>query len=427
MVKKNLGVKALFLFFFLLLNLLGVLLYLPLHFYKTVIKDGLNSPYLKLPSSSQFGTNFYLRPNKALPSSSDGQVLDNKWNTFHYRDFSLPLPLRHPEYITLPYIFSEKGEDFIGLKIISPKGDELLKFVQSKPFRFDFSRGNNKVFYLPIYEQQILAKNKEDLWAELFTRNISTDYLWAKNEKEMMAFFLDIKHQDLVLNLYVLYLRHQFFASSTQLIHYEPLRKIGIADDSSHDLGKAWKKEIWYFFSEGLVYSMTIFYNGQEQSAIRAKNEIFYNINLLPTFEASSITLYNEFQSLPYQRKIDQEGMIYLMSAWTHVTHNKQFLRQMIQFLERGKENALHLTSLYEYSLRHYGTSFSSISKEYQEREEPSAKLERKMQEELQKEINEAKNSGPDSEGNFKNEDEKVQYYLKKAKENKESNLNDEL
>ncbi len=197
----------------------------------------------------------------------------------------------------------------------------------------------------------------------------------------------------------------------------ESNRKVGVVENITTLTNKSIKEETWYFFNFGTVYPIHVRYNQFIHAAMRAKNEIFFNIQNVPSSEASSVTLYNEFQSLSFKRKTDQEGMIYLMSAWTHVNENKNFLRQMIQFLERGEQNMIYLAPLYEYALRTYGTSFSKNSEEYRGREGELAKIERKGAEELQRELREALNQGPDKEGNFKSDEEKVNYYLKKAKE----------
>lgn len=413
--KRHTGIKLFSLLIFILINLSVVFLYLPYHFYKTVLKQGLNTEYLKMEGLSYNKT--LLAPLAPLPSSSDGESLNNKWGKFHYRDFLIPLPIRHPEYITLPFIEHENGNELLGLKFKSTQGDELMTFIQEKPYRANFSRGNNKIFFMPIYEQKLLKLTPEDLWSELFSKNISSDFLWAKSPVEIAQFFLDFKHEDLVYNLYILYLRQNFFSKDIKSIRLETLRNIGIVEKEGQLKNKSIKEEKWYFFYLGTIYPMRIRYNQFQQSAIRAKNEIFLNIQVVPSSEASSVTLYNEFQALPFKRKIDQEGMIYLMSAWTHVLENKNFLRQMIQFLERGEQNALYLAPLYEYSLRTYGTSFSKTSEEFRGKEGEMAKLERKGQEELQKELRETLNQGPDKDGNFKNDQDKVNFFLKKAKE----------
>ena len=57
-----------------------------------------------------------------------------------------------------------------------------------------------------------------------------------------------------------------------------------------------------------------------------------------------------------YQSRIDQEGMIYLLATWSHIPNDKNVIREMIQFLEKGKGNLLFLQPLYNYSYKKFGS-----------------------------------------------------------------------
>lgn len=54
--------------------------------------------------------------------------------------------------------------------------------------------------------------------------------------------------------------------------------------------------------------------------------------------------------------------MIYLYSAWSHDLNNRDFVRVIILFLERGKLNLKYLKPFYEFAYRKFGSTLSSAS-----------------------------------------------------------------
>ena len=91
--------------------------------------------------------------------------------------------------------------------------------------------------------------------------------------------------------------------------------------------------------------------------------KIFITIMLMVTntaFANVSNDLNSFFKGLGYDRQIDQEGMMYLLSAWTHSPNNKDYIREMIAYLERGERTQRQLESLYAYAYSRYGETFST-------------------------------------------------------------------
>ena len=77
--------------------------------------------------------------------------------------------------------------------------------------------------------------------------------------------------------------------------------------------------------------------------------------------------------------------MLYLFAAWTHQMDDKKFLKEMIQFLERGREHKNQLKPLYKYSFERYGTSFSLKDENRKNLETAHERLKRKAEEEMKK------------------------------------------
>ena len=75
------------------------------------------------------------------------------------------------------------------------------------------------------------------------------------------------------------------------------------------------------------------------------------------------MSIYGDYRVLTYRDQIGHDGMILLMSAWSHHQDDKKFLKEMIQRLERGEDNQEQLRALYRYALERYKQTFSSKEK----------------------------------------------------------------
>jgi hypothetical protein len=115
--------------------------------------------------------------------------------------------------------------------------------------------------------------------------------------------------------------------------------------------------------------------------------------------------LYKEFKQLNFSRQVDQEGMLYLFSAWTHELNNLELLKEMIFFLERGRNNSKQLRPLYSFAMNHYGKTFTS-KKIFNVHDDPNLILQRKIEIETIERLEAASKNKPE-----------MNLYLKKAKE----------
>ena len=132
----------------------------------------------------------------------------------------------------------------------------------------------------------------------------------------------------------------------------------------------------------------------------------------------SAIPIYAQYKNISYNRRIDQQGMTYLYAAWSHDLNNREYVRVIIMFLERGKSNLKFLKPFYEYAYKRFGSNLSSGNDALMETAEE--KLKRRVKEELEEEVKkEEQKKNAQFEGNFGSPEEKIKYYLQKAKENK--------
>ena len=138
---------------------------------------------------------------------------------------------------------------------------------------------------------------------------------------------------------------------------------------------------------------------------------------IIPTNIDLAQTLYGEYRHLPFEKRKSQAGMLYLFTAWTHQLDNKKYLREMIQFLERGKEHEQQLKPLYKYGFDRYGTSFSMKIENRKNLETAHERLKRKSEEE----INKLKMGNATDEQletlDFESGAERMEFFLNEAKE----------
>lgn len=139
----------------------------------------------------------------------------------------------------------------------------------------------------------------------------------------------------------------------------------------------------------------------------------------------SSVPVYSEYRELSYNRRVDQEGMLYLFAAWSHEFKKREFLKEMIQFLERGEEKTMQLAPLYKFAYKKFGSTFSLKDKL---KEDAKSRLERKIKEELEEELRREKlNNAEIDDSRFENDEIKIEYFLDKAKEGKDSDENEDV
>ena len=217
-------------------------------------------------------------------------------------------------------------------------------------------------------------------------------------------------------------MRTEMFPQSSLKIGMLNDDKLGIIELQSKD--KKYSKELIYLRENNNIRLLELTTRKFTDPGKNYRNRVLKNISFYDSAEESSVHLYTFFRELSYSQKIDQEGMIYLYSAWSHSSHKKEFLIQMIQWLERGKGNEKQLLPLYNYSTKVYGTSFSSKD---QSIEDAKKRLERKIKEELEEEIRDAKGTVYKViDGKFESEDKQIEYFLQKAKDDDINSDDDE-
>lgn len=397
--------KKLLAFFIIFSSLLifgaGALFVSPYYFYSKILNNNFYSDWYSL-------TNFkeeYLRPQGELSIEESTLGNGNLWKQFHLIDVLIPLPVRNPFYYASPvlkYIPGEKRTE-IGLKIYDNNEREISKlyFMQNKLFPSDLN--GQKLFQLPIVKKHLKSISQEKIWKDLFTKKLGE---W------------NIPFDDMAYNLYLLHLRAKLLPDKFLSFGFVKNTKTAVIELESKN--KDYITELILTKSRGVIYSFVLISERENEES----QQIRYKLLKETQFQGGSIHLskiiYREFKALSYDRQIDQEGMLYLLSAWTHNPKNKDFLKEMIFYLERGQRTQRQLESLYKYAYSRYGKTFTTkdvagviINK--------NLRLQQNL--ELEKNANEEKlnNQVIKIEPKKLTKEEEVQLMLKKAKRNKKS------
>ncbi len=407
---------------------MNLLVSLPVHFYQEAVNKGVESEFLnlkKLPSV------FYDESQYEL-SKVDWLYEDEelRWKLFHFVNYNIPFPVRHPLYLVVPEMELDVSGTRAGYKLLNNSDNKkmMFKFMDEevKELRLDFE--SQRLFRLPIFKNFILSKSVPQIWKDIFKMSFKNDPYLDKFSVTDKLQFWNMPYQEMVYRLFILHMRMKVFPKDLIKYGFYDSNNLGIVEvvDKKTRDGKLsdYKEELIYIRSGNRYFIVRVSYVIDDKIAMTARNRILEGISLKPTTERSSNVIFNEYQTLEYKRKIDQEGMIYLYSAWSHEQERREFMEKMIQFLERGEQDKSHLHGLYQFAYSKYGTSFSKNSGMLKESQ--SEKLKRKISEELEDKIYKEKmRETIKTDGKFESNEDKIKFFLRKAKDSGEDTSED--
>lgn len=331
------------------------------------------------------------------------------WREFPIRNAKIPLPVRHPMFQTTPILEShgKKAPAEIGVAILTPNGRELSR-IHTLPMMYlpDLSQGQD-LFKLPFVRNRILKLPKDKLWKDLFSKKI-----------EVESKSLD----DMIYDLYLLHFRSKILPKKT--IGYGVLDDERVVVELDSD-DKDYRKELIMRNDNGAIYSFLIRTETNKDESMKLRAKFLDQISFVPNDPAMAKFLYTEFKHLNFSRQIDQEGMLYLYSAWTQNMDNLDLLKETIFYLERGRDNALQLRPLYFFALKHYGKTYTT-KRLFNDHDDPELVLQRKIEIENIEKAQAAERA----KASIPNEreltpDDRMNLYLKQAKEAPAKDRND--
>lgn len=381
----------------------------PYHVYSVAITEGLNSRFLKLDA-----TNIAVLDAKIMPELPIDRLDDDLFQTIHLSYFEMPIPMNHSLFIKIPQIRVMAKTPYLGSKFLNGNGLELFSYQLESPFRVELSEDQQKLFTLPIFKNYIDKKTLDEKWQDIFSRGLA-----LKDEGRVIKEADRLKKHtffELVYNLYILYNRKSFMPIETKNISFYDKKRLGIVE--LHQKDKKILLERIYYLKDNTIYPILIRTKINDRNAMNYRARFINQIEFRESDKDSSVAIYAKYQSLKYKKRLDEDGMYYLFAAWSHDLSNKEYIKFIIYFLEKGNNNRQYLAPFYDYTFKQFGTNFSKDGDSIMETAKEG--LVRKIGEDTQKELKEMeKNTKAKDE--FTDENEKIFYHLNKAKESSSS------
>jgi hypothetical protein len=327
------------------------------------------------------------------------------WRQFPIRNSNVPLPTRHPLFLTVPLVQKTSGNlPHLGMIIQSSNGRELSRVLSLPTSLYPDNTQGQELFKLPYVKNRILKKGLNETWKDLF------------------SYVIEIKPKpidEMIYDLYILHLRSKMLPKET--VRYGLIQGGKQALIEFDSPNKDYMVELVMNQVNGSIYSYVLRTEKINQDSTGLRSKFLSTIEFSPIDSALSRLLYTEFKQLNFARQVDQEGMIYLFSAWSQDPENVELLKEMIFYLERGQNNQQHLKELYQYAYRRYGKTFTG--RQGEELDDPEIQLQRKIEiEQAKRRLDAEKAQIQTNVEPTMSPEEKMNLYLKKAKEEKLKN-----
>jgi hypothetical protein len=390
----------------------GLVAIAPYHIYTLTLTEGVNTRFLQMnPTNSVFYDGKVV--DIAIPEKMNDESF---YELFHFGHYEIPMPINHPVFSLIPVIKIEPAGPRLGARFQNPKNTEFFSFMLERGHKFETTTGLQKLFNLPIFKNYIARKSDDEIWADVFQKQLSLPSNEGKSFYESLKALRKVTYKDLVYNLYILYNRKFVLPENTTKFSYYKNKKMGIVELKSDDPGILVEK--LFIIEKGVIYPVLMRTRMAEIGASNFRAKFIQEITYKPTSTDSAISIYARYKQIPYSYRIDQQGMQYLYAAWSHDLNNRDYIRVIILFLERGKSNLKYLKPFYAYAYKKFGSNLSSASGYLNET--PAEMLKRKISDEMNNEVKAAaavKTSK--EEGKFETPDDKIKYNLQKAKDTK--------
>ncbi len=392
----------------LLAGILGVFGFLSIkripfnHYQKWIKGEGWNRYY-----EVQNFSPLLLASPKLEPVSDYKEPYEELWKIFPLANALIPLPVRHPLYQTFPIVEFNQYRPYphAGISITSSGAREIIRFYTIPMSSFkDFSLGQ-ELFKLPYVRNRLLKVPQEKLWQDIFSKPTNP-------KPETM--------EELFYNLYLIHLRSKLLPPGT--IRYGLIKKGTQVLVQLESKDKDYKVEIVMHERSGNVYSYILRTAINNEESKKLRDKFLGTIDFAPSDPAVGRILHTEFKQLSFSRQVDQEGIQYLYSSWTQNMKSEEALKELIFYMERGRGNTQRLQPFYRYAIKKYGKTFT-LRTEMEDSDDPEVALARKIElEDARQKVDLEKEKNRPAAVPDMTPDERMNLYLKKARENKKVN-----
>ena len=364
--------------FVVVLIFLGVLggigaYFYPYYVYYEIVNEGkdFKNEYLNF----KVKTNIHVIPqyysNKLVKGTYDQD--ESRWEEFNFSNFNIPLPIRHPIYSLIPAIQDLNFGLSLGGKYVDFENSEYFSFNTGNIIPFENILKNDKVFQVSRFRKFINQKSKKSVFNDILNKDLQLKIDKNMALIERVEYLRSIPFEELVYNLHILNLRNQLIPEYASNYSVLKGRNIIVVEKESRNDNNFYEEEIYTYSSEK-IYKLKIRTKKEDLLGASAHDRFINKLKFSKSSLDAKDMLYANYRKLPYDRKVAETGMIYLLSSWTHDPKNRGFEKQMIQFLEKGENNLNFLTPLYEYSYMKFNTNFSTIEKRRKESQEEKLK-----------------------------------------------------
>jgi hypothetical protein len=406
----------------LLLVGVGVLLMAPYHIYETALEEGIESEFVSMPSAKKV----FLNPQAWTWGNNIAQDKEKLWQSFHFSNYVIPMPIHHPLFMVVPVI-ERRGQDQVNFGAVFEgfNKQDYAFFKTLSVQDFDTSLKKQRIFELPIFKKIIMSKLKPELWKDLMSYSLSLPLRSNKSVFQYWSELWKISYSDLVYRLFLLQVRNQIFPENAASFSFNPelskglfeIHEFGVDDTKllADDLDPKYLNEIVVFMEKGNLHRLKLKTLYNHPTSLYYRKAFIHQLDFKLSTQDSVVPIYAKYRQLDYTRRIDQEGMVYLFSSWTHVPESSDFLKEMIRFLERGRSRFEQLSPLYHYAYDNFGTTFSTRPENL--RETDDQRMRRFMREKAEKEARAQKDRELSSREIIPEGKERIEYFLNKAKE----------
>lgn len=284
------------------------------------------------------------KPSKARDLETQNVDNDALWSKFHFKNHMLPIPVKNPYFFVSPVFNFKKttNETNFGLSISNASKKVIAEVFILPRFDIPLPSKNQTLFEFPVVANQMKNFEVENIWVDLFSKNISN---WKIDTDEM------------IYNLYLLEIRSKLFNENS--LNYYYLKNVDKAVIELNYKDKDYLSEFIFSRRGNTIYPMLIITEKNNLEAVKIRYKLIKDVEFVNTTPTLSDIIYKEFKSLTYQKQTDHEGMLYLLSAWSHQPTRIEFLKDTIQFLERGALNQKQLEPIYTYMFERFGATFA--------------------------------------------------------------------
>lgn len=386
----------------------------PYHAYFTFIDQGIEGELLSVQKPEKR----LLQGDLLITNVKENLDTDKLWIELEFGDYILPFPISHPSIKMIPTPRIQGKTTHADFSYVNSKEEVLVSFKSKGVTKSNFTFPTDRLFKLPLVKKYIQRKGQLQVWKDMFTRNLNIPRVSIFDHKRFRTMIKYVSPLDLAYNIYIYKMRKRFFPSGVKNAYFVNSSHIVFMVDGDEEEGQ-FSKAIGRYLKNGKVYTYHLDISKDNIFTELIRYRVFNTLKVEDTRgEYTAQKIYSLFKRLPFRQRISVDGLVYLYSAWSHELENKAFMRELIQFMERGKDHDRYLFPLYEFSRQKWGSTFSTRDKYL--KEDAANRLNRGIEKEKKKEEKDLENMDS-REMDFKNKEEKLDFLLKKAKRKKKS------